>query len=56
MREPEVDIYQAEGVSPLPACLVPLAAGFAFKLPALWSPRHQTVGDRLAGVVVVIDR
>jgi uncharacterized RDD family membrane protein YckC len=51
-----MDLYQAEGVNPLAGCLSPLAAGFAFKLPALWSPRHQTIGDRLAGVVVVVDR
>jgi hypothetical protein len=51
-----MDLYKAEGVNPLGGCLSPLAAGFAFNLPALWSPRHQTIGERLAGVVVVVDR
>jgi 60Kd inner membrane protein len=51
-----MDLYKAEGVNPLAGCLSPLAAGFAFKLPVLWSPRHQTIGERLAGVVVVVDR
>ena len=51
-----MDLYKADGVNPLSGCLSPLAAGFAFKLPALWPPRHQTIGERLAGVVVVVDR
>ncbi len=51
-----MDLYKAEGVNPLGGCLLPLAAGFAFKLPALWPPRYQTIGERLASVVVVVER
>jgi hypothetical protein len=51
-----MDLVKAEGVNPVAGCLPPLAAGFAFTLPALWSPRHQTLRERLAGVVVIVNR
>lgn len=32
-----------------------LPGHFALELPALWSPRHQSISDRLAGIVTVVD-
>ncbi|HEY5429862.1 MAG TPA: hypothetical protein VIK04_12150 [Solirubrobacteraceae bacterium] len=50
------ELYGEQGDNPLGACLSPLLAGVAFRLPALWPPKHQTIGERLAGVVVVVER
>jgi RDD family len=44
------------GANPFGSCVLALLAGLALQLPALWSPRHQTMPERLAGIVVVRDR
>lgn len=50
-----MELYREDGGNPAASCLWPLAAGFVLMLPLLWSPLHQTIGGRLAGVLVVVE-
>jgi uncharacterized RDD family membrane protein YckC len=51
-----MELYKDEKLNPLAPCLWGLAGTSVLRLLALWSPRRQTLPDRLAGLVVVVDR
>lgn len=46
-------LYRENDINPFRGCLWTLAGGVASFLPAVWSKRHQTLPDRLAGIIVV---
>jgi uncharacterized RDD family membrane protein YckC len=47
------EVYKRYGVNPLGGCAPFILAGALMHAPALWSPLHQTLGDRASGTVVV---
>jgi hypothetical protein len=49
------ELLKRGDVNPMASCLVPLLPGFAIKLTALWSPLKQSPGERVAGVVVIVE-
>ena len=49
------DAFAHGGAPVARGCAVQLLVTAAIDLPALWSPRHQTLPERIAGVVVVRD-
>lgn len=51
-----MDFYKEHDINPLSSCGPGLLAAVAPSLPALWTRRHQTLPERLAGVVVVRDQ
>ena len=51
-----MELYKDEKLNPLAPCLWGLAGTSLLRLLALWSPRRQTLPDRLAGLIVVVDR
>jgi hypothetical protein len=46
---------RAEAVECLPLFARWFVQSFALLIPALWSPLNQTLPDRLAGIIVVVD-
>jgi hypothetical protein len=51
-----MDFYREHDINPLRSCLPTLFATAAPYLPALWTRRHQTLPEQLAGIVVVQDQ
>jgi membrane protein insertase Oxa1/YidC/SpoIIIJ len=51
-----MEFYKEHNVNPLGSCLPELIAAVGPSLPALWTPRHQTLPERLAGIVTVRDQ
>jgi hypothetical protein len=41
-------------VNPAGSCLPPLLGATVLQAPVLWSPLNQTVPERFAGIVVVV--
>ncbi len=54
-REATMKFYKAENVTPLSSCGWMLAAGFVLQVPVPFFAGKETVIDRLAGTVVVVD-
>jgi RDD family len=52
-QEAVMELYRAKDVHVLRGCLLPLVGPVALNLTAFWSPQHQTVFDRVAGIIVV---
>ena len=53
------EMYRENQVRPYRACLpalMQLPLGLAIEAPALWTPLHQGLPDKLAGTIVVSDR
>jgi hypothetical protein len=50
-----LDVYRRHGMGPVGSFGRALLGIAPLYLPALWSPRNQTLPDRIAGIVVVID-
>jgi hypothetical protein len=52
-------MYEENQVRPYKACLpalMQLPLGLAIESPALWTPLHQGLPDKLAGTIVISDR
>jgi membrane protein insertase Oxa1/YidC/SpoIIIJ len=52
-QEATMKLYEENDVNAFRGCLWGLAGPVAAFLPALWSRRHQTLADRVAGIIVV---
>lgn len=50
-----MDFYEANNVNPLSSCGRQLPMIFAAQATALWSKRNQSLADRLAGTVVIVE-
>jgi len=53
------EMYRENQVRPYTACLpalMQLPLGLAIEVPALWTPLHQGLPDKLAGTIVISDR
>jgi uncharacterized RDD family membrane protein YckC len=50
------EIYQRHELSPWSSCTRGLIGPVPKYLPALWSARNQTLPDRAAGIIVVVER
>ena len=53
MHQALVALYTESHVNPVGMCLWPLVTVFVRQLPILWSPRNQTLPDRVAAILVV---
>ncbi len=54
-----MEMYKENQVRPYLSCLPALAQlplGLAIKAPALWTPLHQGLPDKLAGTIIISDR
>lgn len=47
--------FSRHRVRPAASCAPPLVAAVVMQLPGFFSPRHQTIGERLTGIVVVVE-
>lgn len=52
-RRAITEIYKRHRLNPLRSCLPAIASTLVLQLPAFWSPRNQTVPERLTGTVVI---
>ena len=50
------EVYRRHNLRPWSSCARGLLGGVPKYLPAFWSARHQSLPDRVAGIVVVVDR
>ena len=51
-----MEVYRKHKVRPWGSCGLGFLGLVPKYLPALWSPRRQTLRDRVAGVIVVVER
>ena len=49
------EVYSRHRVNPATACAPALVGAVVTQAPALWSPLNQTLAERLAGIVVVVE-
>lgn len=59
LQQAVMEAYRENRVRPYRACLpalIPLLFSAAIEAPALWSPLHQGLPDKLAGTIVIRDR
>lgn len=49
------EIFRRHRVRPFGSCAPPLVSALVMQLPAVFSARHQTIAQRLAGIVVVVE-
>lgn len=54
-RRASKEFYKRHRVSPAASCAPPVLGATVIQAPVLWSPLHQTIPERLAGIVVVQD-
>ena len=58
-RRATMEMYRENQVRPYVSCLPALAQlplGLAIEAPALWTPLHQGLPDKLAGTIIISDR
>lgn len=54
-REAMQEIFKQHRVRPVGSCAPPLLSTVVMQSPAVFSPRHQTIAQRLAGIVIVAE-
>jgi hypothetical protein len=57
LNQATMEFHRERGVNPFRSCFVPILLGWAINIvPVLLSPLRQTLPDRAAGIVVVVDQ